>query len=450
MSGAHGTFGGWIYRVNRSWEQLLSQLHEGGHKGAAIFTGFFNWYAPFFAAYSFALRRQNEYEADRDAARLVGAPILADTLSSLPVKAEFLDETYWRSIYKNVQHQPQPPCAPFSQLIQAFNAGITRETARETLDRALSEKTGTSDTHPSLSDRLRALGQEARLPEPVVETAAARFFGPSLPRLSETLDARWRQSVAEQWQQQHEHAREARENLRVLDEKAQTSALTVEEAWQRADWTEDFVGPEAAVPLLHEVLARDDSHAPAHFALGRILLARNEADGVAHIEKAITLDHEATLPGLEFVYAFQKKQRNEEAAKAIYERVVGYIEKRDAAGEERASIPFKARYLPHGLSQDECAALVAQLEAHDAVNEAYLVRKEVAHFPEDPPFVLGVTIKRALLSLNRDGEMAKLTHALSQNIALPGESFVIVLEGENKRLLKIFKRIPDALIHRRR
>src|SRR5207249_200161 len=61
LSGNHGKFGGWIYRINRTWEQLVERMTQSRSWVSGIFTKFFGWYMPFFEAYSFVLRRQQEY-----------------------------------------------------------------------------------------------------------------------------------------------------------------------------------------------------------------------------------------------------------------------------------------------------------------------------------------------------------------------------------------------------
>ena len=40
LSGAHGRFGSWIYRIRRSWYQLMANLEHQQHWGAFIFDRF--------------------------------------------------------------------------------------------------------------------------------------------------------------------------------------------------------------------------------------------------------------------------------------------------------------------------------------------------------------------------------------------------------------------------
>ena len=80
LSGSHSRFSGWIYRVRQTWDQMLHSLIRQEHGGATLFLPFFRWYSPYFAAYSFVLRRGNEYVADRCAAQVCGAEAAAQML----------------------------------------------------------------------------------------------------------------------------------------------------------------------------------------------------------------------------------------------------------------------------------------------------------------------------------------------------------------------------------
>src|SRR5687768_3752290 len=80
LSGKHGRFLSWIYRVRQSWTQILTRVHQERHYAAFIFEPFLNWYAPFFNAYSFVLARAQEYEADGFSVDLAGKEVTARTL----------------------------------------------------------------------------------------------------------------------------------------------------------------------------------------------------------------------------------------------------------------------------------------------------------------------------------------------------------------------------------
>ena len=56
LSGAHSRFSAWIYRIRRTWAQIVEGLEKRDNWGITLFSKFFEWYIPFFNAYSFVLR----------------------------------------------------------------------------------------------------------------------------------------------------------------------------------------------------------------------------------------------------------------------------------------------------------------------------------------------------------------------------------------------------------
>ena len=55
--GGHGRFSGWIYRVRISWYRLVEAMARGGGMMSRLFLKFFEWYVPYFNAYSFVMAR---------------------------------------------------------------------------------------------------------------------------------------------------------------------------------------------------------------------------------------------------------------------------------------------------------------------------------------------------------------------------------------------------------
>ena len=80
LSGNHSRFSGWIYRVRITWFRVMEAFDQSNSFGAGLMRRFFDWYAPKFSAYSFALARNNEYEADRVAAELTSPATAARSL----------------------------------------------------------------------------------------------------------------------------------------------------------------------------------------------------------------------------------------------------------------------------------------------------------------------------------------------------------------------------------
>ncbi|MBC8138253.1 MAG: M48 family metalloprotease [Fibrella sp.] len=451
LRGGHGQFSAWIYRVNITWEQLMEKLQDAKISGA-ILKPFFRWYAPYFAAYSFALRRQDEYEADACAARLVGARVFADALCALPVRDQGLS-TFWKSVSQSVMEQAEPPTAPFSSLAMAFHSGSAPGTDNALAD-ALRVKTNVVDTHPALADRLRALGQEPHLPDPPA-TDATRLFGTHLPGLIRQLDNQWFADVRPAWHEKYRVLQQARQRLEQLEARVLAGeTLSPAEAWEQADLTEDFHGAAVALPLFHAILATGgpESISRAHFAIGRILLAQDVADGIEHLETACAASSLAVFPALQLIYAFHKNRGDDVALQAVRERIQNHVEKEQAAEKERdPSVILKSdRYLPHETSDALIAAIRARLALIGDVSEAFFVRKVVTHFPDRPLYCLAVTLTHDWARYSSADDITRVLQALAHRMdSLPGETNFIVAIGGTKFIRQQLLEIPTAQIYKK-
>jgi Zn-dependent protease with chaperone function len=461
LSGNHGRFASWIYRVRQTWFQLLVRLEQEGRWGAFVFFKFFNWYAPYFNAYSFVLARRHEYEADAAAAQLTGARTTAEALANVDVKGAYLNEKYWPEVFKRADTQAEPERGAYARMRAALGEALPAQDASAFLLRALSRETGYDDTHPSLSARLAALGfapadgggpfdgLERQQVEPLSENAADYYLGPELHRsLVEQLDAGWAEAVKPHWRQRYEYARESRKKLAALEEKAREKELTIEEAWQRACWTAEFKELEDTLPLLREIVARAPTHAQANFALGQMLLEREDAEGVAHVERAMEADHEFVAPGCELIYGFLRRQGRDEEAEGYRQRLFRHYDLLERAGQERAVYKDGDPLLPHGLTPEQVARLREQVRRYyRGIKRAYLARKQTEHLSDVPLYVLGVEPESSWYSSSNEETEMELMRNLVANVKFTGETFVIVLNRNFRKTKKAMARLEGALIY---
>jgi len=465
LRGGHGRFSGWVYRVEASWARLIGQLEQEGGIAGAVLSGFLNWYGPVFKAWSFPLMRIDEYEADRCAGSLTNPRIAADALCLLPAQNKFLEEQFWKGVRESVKLSPTPPEAPFSQLVRGFHGGTALRNAPDDAEAALREalrvETGVADTHPALVDRLKALGEEARIPPAIEETAAERFFGPNLLRLASALDGRWRQSVAPAWQAQHGVVQQERQVLAQLDARSEAGTLSLEERMQRAGLVEEYRTPDEALPLYYAVgqMADDGCNqlhrnlsAAALYNVGRLLLDKDDANGITYLDAAMERTPDAVLASLQLIHNFHKRRGDDEAAREVYRRAVRQADLEDDAAEEREKLIGKGvRYLPHGLSAETVERIRSQVAANADVAEAYLARKELVHFPDKPLFVLGVTLTHGWRRLTTESDSQRVAGALAESVTALGEAgefYVVTLTANQKALQKYLLEAPGAAIYR--
>jgi Zn-dependent protease with chaperone function len=329
LSGAHSRFAGWIYRVRQTWVQLVTRLQEERRHGSFIFERFLNWYAPFFNAYSFVLARAQEYEADARAVELAGGDHAARALINLELKGRFLEEDFWPKFYRQADTQSEPPADVFTQFVSATQRQLPQDTARKWFLQVLAVPTGYEDTHPSLADRLAAIGYprssapDAEYQQKLLsstgtngENAAQYYLGQIAESFMSSRNRWWKEQVAPLWRERYKYVQEAQQRLQKLRAKEQAQPLTVEEQWEMVRCLAETQGSAAALPKVHEMISACPDHAGANFALGQILIEQNDEVGIEYLEKAMSLEPDTVLPGCELIYLFLKEQERDKEAES--------------------------------------------------------------------------------------------------------------------------------------
>jgi Zn-dependent protease with chaperone function len=446
LSGQHGRLRSWVYRVRASWSRLAERLEEEAHWSRFVFRSFFHWYAPCFAAWSYVLARQNELEADRASAEVTSPEVAGASLTGSAVRVRFLHERFWPAVYAHAEELPSPdPVNPFATLPAALGE-IDPDDARRWLEEGLAEETTVDDTHPCLRERLAALGVEPRMPDAPDPSAAVALLGKAHAGLVARLAEQWRFAAAEWWSGRYEYVTTSRKRLGELTQAAGHGELAPDEAWERARLTEEFDGGEQALPLYRELLEGDLEDAAASFALGRLLLARGEESGLVHLDRAMDLDADAIVPACELACRFLAGSGHAADAASYRERGLERQREIERDAAERNSLPLDAVYLHHRLEADALEQLRKQL-ARWPVKRAWLVRKPLDVHPERPLYVLGV--ERRVPWWRSDGK--KLGRALQaelvEQLELPGECFVLALNGRRRRTWRLFRRVSGSQIH---
>lgn len=439
LSGNHSRFDGWIYRLRLTWYRIMSALDDAHGFSTAALRRFFDWYAPYFNAYSFALARGNEYEADAIAVRLTSVQAAAQALVSTHIRSDALHQHYWRPLIKRADTLPEPDVEPFTGL-----AGFLRENPlprAELLARirkAIDHTTGHADTHPALKDRLSAMGAPPVLPGTPPQSAAEAWLGARLPPVLRDFDQRWLQRNREQWQQRYRYVQEARGKLAALESKP-VSDLTREERWNLAAWTEEFLPERDALHLYRAYAEQAPEDRDADFAIGRLLLARDDAGGVAFLERA-TEKFDLALPACEVAYDYFVRAGDNDRADHWRRRGEGFIDVAESARAERASLSPSDTFLPSDLPQAAHDRLRDQLGLIHGVKSAWIARKQLAHVQEAPLYV--VAIAPAGLFANA----GKLVTEVADKVNTQYPTYFVATAGDGAKVGKKVAKVGTKLV----
>ena len=297
LSGNHSRFRGWIYRVRTSWLRVMTAFRHSNSFGARMMRRFFNWYAPTFEAYSFALARADEYEADRMAAQLTSPETAAKALINSHTKAPYIEQEFWDAYIRKADDMPEPPTLPFEGLAEFLkHSPMTREKLLELIQRGMQEETHYADTHPSLKERVNSLIDLPVIPDVFDTNAAEAWLGEKYQDVLTHFDKQWLDHNAERWKGRFTHVQNAKAILQEA-ESLDLDVVTDDKLWALAKAAHEFKGNDAALPLFERFQQRKPDSVGAAYFIGAILAARGDEQALRHLRIAFkspeTLDDAA-------------------------------------------------------------------------------------------------------------------------------------------------------------
>jgi hypothetical protein len=430
LAGGHARFSNWLYRLRRAWSQLLDELHRAQSRGAFLFRGFFDWYVPRFEAWSFPLARENEYAADAASARIASPKAAAQALTAVNVVGSWLSERYWPKIHARADLEPHPSFGPYADLGAGLDVEIGAGDSERWLADALARTTGFDNTHPCLSDRLRALGEPAAFAPPAEGESADYLLGGMRDPIVAKLDRRWQDQIIHDWRKRYDEAQASRERLEFLATAASTRELDSNEAVERARLERSVgAGVDVAIEQLRAIAARHPDDAAAHYFLGAYLLERDDDAGIAEVETAMRLQPEARATCCATLRDHFMRRGDREQAVQWHQRMVEAADHVDAVREERGTLRTADTLLPHGLDAAAVAKLGEELAAL-GVRGAWLARKKVELEPERPLYVLAFSIVKRF-GVHEEQRARDTQRRIFETVSLPGETFVFCADGPN-------------------
>ena len=421
LRGDHGRFAAWIYRTRMAWMRMHQGLGDDGNVVAAASNAFMRWYLPRFAARSFALARQDEYDADRIAGRLVGREVAAAALIEIEVRGTWMERHFWERHWSKAADHPVP-VGPFRSLRKRLARMPEPAFANDALRQALKRLSNVDDTHPGLRDRLESLEAPPILPE-WSGGSAMELLGDDAKRWIAHFDKQWCRDHATEWKQHHAWLAQVRERVQKLT--AQQAQSNADEMVELARLSR-HLDPRAPVqPLYALALQRSPGHAGALRGLVQSLpdedrqgklqcleqLWDGDGDSRWWAARTALAELETSRPGMEHDAAAYKQWRK---------RLERAQEAEDRAWEELSGASLFARAVRHDLSPFEQTELTTQLARYRNVARAWLVRKQLREFPRRRAYLLFVEMP----GLEPDEGLA-LCHRLENSLSMPGPMLVM-------------------------
>lgn len=443
LRGDHGRFAAWIYRTRLSWMRLNHSLADDEGPVAAATQAFMRWYFPRFCAKTFALARQDEYEADRIAGRLLGREVAAAALAEIEIRGAWLQAEFWGNHWCAAAGNPLP-VGPYRSMRRRLAEPPDAAFANDALRQALKRLSSVDDTHPGLRDRIEALDAAPTLPDWSRGNALA-LLGPEAKRWVAHFDKQWCRDNATEWKQHHAWLGRVRARAEALAASmAQASAAELVELAR----LQRHLDPRADVRRLYETALERSAEYPAALRGlvpclpeddrdGKLMLLHRlwEAGSSDRYWAARTALAELETPrlGLEHdAAAFKQWRKRLERAQESEER----------AWEELSGTPFFSQVTRHDLSAFELAELQAELARCAPVARCWLVRKNLREHPQRRAYLVFVDLPGM-----DDESRYHLCRSLERNLSLPGPALAL-WAGESPSLKEIQRYAFDPVFSR--
>jgi Zn-dependent protease with chaperone function len=456
-SSRHDRFGMWIYRLRLTWSRVFTEIQTAGHNSAmkrlrGPVMWFVNWFWPRFNAYAFVLSRANEYQADQLSAEWGGVETTAEALWRIECFGRRLNDDFWNELVQIARSQEAVPDDVMARMKAFFEEPPKPDDAARWVEQSIRCLTGTADTHPSLSDRVEAIGYRvvdfarAGFPQPGSPTAEV-LLGTARERIEHDVNAQWQDENRLKWQNVFHHARRV-EKQRVSQEATDSTTLSVEQLWEQARSIGQLQGTAAAEPLLRQLLQKQPLHGPAALILGSHLLERGNREGEQFL-RALLQDgeHEMIPNACEVLSAHFQQNGQSESAREMKAILSRYQTTQAAASVERSTVTVKDTFIPHGLTASELSTLRTAFSSQPKLASAWLVRKDLQHFQKQKLFVLVVrTEPTGLFGGSNEASDLALVKALTFSVKLPGRVLVIAPQGGFRALAKKIMKLDDTMV----
>jgi Tfp pilus assembly protein PilF/Zn-dependent protease with chaperone function len=433
-----------LARAEVTWQVLVTGFTHSFRWASFLFAPFFRWYTPRLEARTQEASRGHEFESDHLGARASGVEVAARTLLRLTLWTVRLERVVWPSVFRGSLERPAPAADDFIGVLDVVREPLAPAEVERGVRAALRDRTLDSHSHPSLADRLEALGAdpaeaERALAAATGESAAAAFLGPAAPALASEVGAAWAETAGHLWRQCHADAR-------VWTDAAHPAA---DATWAHARWAAHCEPPETAIPLLRRVQDRTE----ARVLLGALLL--QQEDHAAHDEAVRLLEAESRRDtalaihaneALEQYYARvgwpRDLQRCRERRPRLREAALRALQERTTLSRRDALRPYR---LPPS-ARDE---LVATLREFPEIRRAYLVQKKVREEGEAPAVVLALEMGTPWYRYSSGNRALEVCQRLLPRVQLPEPLDLIVPVDGAHSLRGRLRSLAGAEVYRR-
>ena len=373
------------------WENISTAIERKGFIPKTLLGTFAQYYTTRLSLHLSAISKQKEYLADKTAAEHVSPEIFAATQAKLEIMNLFISETIGPNSLE-IRDSETPPENHFNLLFSAFYRNYDKKKTDWLLQ--IKKRMSTKyDSHPTFTDRLRAVGIEDFITELSFEHDNSDYQN-EVDEIIAKMNSFWAAIMADVWGIVREGYLKS---LEAIDSFIETD--DEDKLLEYGMALENTGDEDSAVIVYDKVLKSNPENAGALFRKGQILLTRNNEEGLDLIISAVDLDNDFIENGLSlignYLVANGMADKKDELKEWALKKSEIHMKKQD----EINNLYSSDRFLPCDLDDETVEKIKSILLGIKYVSAAYLVKKDLKHTVGDY-YVLGVELG-GFLSLNK-------------------------------------------------
>lgn len=452
-----------------AWNRLLFNLASAFHWGRKLYLPFNDAIYTRLTAHLFFLARLARGGADRAVVDRGLQGALQDALANQVYKHRMVEKSVWSDIYRQADENETAPLEPFSAIQEELAGEQDREEAKLVLNESMMPWRDGMPLIPTPSERLGMLQANPFPPEGKEESAADYFFGEQLGEIIGVADLSWSTMFFDAYGDVITRRREARDELNNVLASVRTcgegrekekSQLLLRAGQIRGGLAEEDADVDASLDLYLRAVAADPDSAGARLAAARLMLSRDDREGLAMLNPILHADE----IGEERIYAhtmaleYMRENGMQEEALTFEKTHLRSFTKaqetmrmfRGRAEEERRRIEPHDPLVHHSLDSAALEHVLRVLERYPYVANAVLGRKAVQFLPEYPFYLLGLSVERPPSRdfLNPGGAVLYAQQVAEELQFLRGRVGVVLLNDIDSISAQL-RSVPNSLIYRR-
>ena len=462
LARGHSNLHARVWHLRNFWLKIFSE-------GEASF--WWRWFARFysdrFEAMAAVISREFEFEADRIASE---AGNKRDNISA-HIKMELLNSVYdiqqneW--INAQIFEDPKIPTNVISTYCQRLKQPIDPGEAKKHLRRILAVETSIYLTHPSCRDRIAMDGFPVDRPlTEMVETAltyinqpegvdhqlASHYFlGAHRDGLLRELDDQYATQSKQMWEYRTEFISHAKEELKAVEKRIAEAEATgrnpeEEDLEIRANIFYEIMDQKSTNESYEKVLEHYPENASALFVTGQYAYQREfdlekaEDRFVQAVESDPRLEYDVSS----YMVAVCRELEKPAEADRWQQHSFGALDALNDSYNERAMVKLKDKFIPAELTEEQIDKIVTQIAHIKNIGKVWVACKKLNVYTEKPLYVFGIETND-FWNFRSWNYYQSIGDQIVNSISFGNQFYVIMLQGENMKFRKKFKKLKPSL-----